>query len=88
VILYLVCCVGVIGQGLASIPQTKSLKFIAYCKTLFLGLHGLLNLKQKSSTKLMVVLDIEIVHRYLILVNHSLTSLMTLAFKFHMNLIF
>jgi NADH:ubiquinone oxidoreductase subunit 4 (subunit M) len=48
-ILYLACCVEVIGQGLASIPQTNFLKFIAYCRILFLGLHGLLNLKQKWS---------------------------------------
>jgi len=47
-ILYLVCCVGVIGQGLANIPQTKSLKFIAYCRTFFLGLHGLLNFNKSG----------------------------------------
>jgi len=36
----------------------------------------------------MVVLDIEIIHGYLILVNHSLTSLVMLTFEFHRNLNF
>jgi len=35
----------------------------------------------------MVVSNIEIVHGYLILVNHSLTSLVMLALEFHKNLI-
>jgi hypothetical protein len=35
----------------------------------------------------MIVLDIEIVHEYLILTNHSLTSLVMLTSEFHKNLI-
>jgi hypothetical protein len=35
----------------------------------------------------MVVLDIKIVHGYLISTNHSLTLLVMLASKFHRNLI-
>jgi hypothetical protein len=35
----------------------------------------------------MVVLDIEIIHGYFILVNHSLTSLVMLAPEFHKSLI-
>jgi hypothetical protein len=36
----------------------------------------------------MAFFNIEIVHEYLILVNHSLISFVMLAPKFHMNLIF
>jgi hypothetical protein len=44
-IISLVCCVGVIGPRLANMLQTKPLRFIIYCKILFLGLHGLQSFK-------------------------------------------